>query len=122
MNRYTIIIITIAFFCINSCGVKNAPLTSTLHTEGLHHKWKIAEMAGDEPAANIYIDLRDVYRSGATAGCQYFSFTPKFGHHNRIKIDNISGHLATCADVSVDNKLLNDLKQVATFSIADDKL
>ncbi|MCH5600773.1 META domain-containing protein [Niabella ginsengisoli] len=107
----------------SSCGHKNAPLTSSMHTEGLHHKWKIVSMKNAEDnLPDVYIDLRDVYHSGATAGCQYFSFTPKFGHNSRIKIDNISTHLAACSDGSLDNILLSNLKDVATFSLVNSDL
>jgi len=93
-----------------------------MQTEGLHHKWKVSKVADSLPTNSIYIDLRDVYHSGATAGCRYFSFTPKFGHHNRIEIANIAAHLSGCTDERTDQVLRSNLGEVYSFSLSDDQL
>ncbi|WP_346236645.1 META domain-containing protein [Niabella insulamsoli] len=122
MKSYRITIAIVAFLCMHACGYKNAPLTSTMHTEGLHHKWKVTLADGITDVDALYIDLRSVYKSGAAGKCHYFSFTPKFGHHSSIKIDNITTHLASCTDKAADDHLLAGLKKVYTFSLAADQL
>ncbi|GAB3425981.1 hypothetical protein GCM10027516_29320 [Niabella aquatica] len=93
-----------------------------MHTEGLHHKWEITKMKDREQGLTAYIDLRDVYRAGASAGCRYFSFTPKFGHGNRIKVDNISVHLSRCIDNNTDHLFQHHLEKIYSFAVSGDRL
>jgi heat shock protein HslJ len=93
-----------------------------MQTEGLHHKWKVSGANDMEVNGNIYIDLRDVHHSGATAGCRYFSFTPKFGHYNRMQIANMAAHLLSCTDDRQDQALQLNLESVYSFSLAGGQL
>lgn len=119
---YRSVYITVAAFLLVACSRKTAPLVSTMQTEGLHHKWKVNRADGMPTTAGIYIDLRNVYRSGATAGCRYFSFTPKFGHNNRVQVANIAGHLSPCTDDQADNLLKSNLEAVYSFALAGSQL
>ena len=122
MNRYRLLYIMIAGLSFAACSRKSAPPVSSMQTEALHHKWKVNKAEGMAVAGDIYIDLRDVRRSGTTAGCRYFSFTPKFGHHNRIQIANIAMHLLPCTDDRPDRALRLNLESVYSFSVTDKQL
>lgn len=104
------------------CSSKTAPLESMMHTEGLHHKWTLLKISDTTAAAGSYIDLRDVYRSGAWAGCRYFSFTPKFGRNNRMQIANIAAHLSDCPHEGADPYLRSALESVYSFSVTHNQL
>lgn len=118
--RYTIkiicgLLLSILFF---ACSRKTAPPVSTMHTEGLHHKWKILQMDGVQgPVADAYIDLRSIYKSGAFAGCEYFLFTPHYGHHYKMRIKNIATSFAPCPANEQGNILLKNLQAVTAFAI-----
>ena len=101
-RSYRLFYIILVALLVIACSRKGAPPVSSMQTEGLHHKWKVIKAEGITGAGNIYIDLRDVHRSGATGGCRYFSFTPKFGHHNRMQMANINAHLLSCTDDPAD--------------------
>ncbi|MCH5714886.1 META domain-containing protein [Niabella hibiscisoli] len=122
MNRLYCMPFIIAVFIFAGCSRKSAPLASSMQTEGLHHKWKVSKVADGLLTNNIYIDLRDVYHSGASAGCRYFSFTPKFGHNNRMEIANVSAHLSGCADERTDQVLRSSLGEVYSFSLVNNQL
>ncbi|WP_018626403.1 META domain-containing protein [Niabella aurantiaca] len=72
---------------IAACSRNTAPLVSTLHTEALHHKWEILEMSGQYPEKKMFLDLRDVARSGFISGSDTLVLTPRFGHHQRMELD-----------------------------------
>lgn len=123
MTRYgSLLYIIVAGLLVAACSRKGAPPVSTMQTEELHHKWRVKTAKGMESINDFYIDLRDVRRSGATAGCRYFSFTPKFGHHNRMQLANISSHLLSCTDDRPDQALKLNLESVYSFSVADKQL
>ncbi|WP_162817946.1 META domain-containing protein [Niabella yanshanensis] len=120
MNRsYRLLYIILVGLSIVACSRKGAPLVSSMQTEGLHHKWKVKSADGMPAGGDVYIDLRDIRHSGATAGCRYFSFTPKFGHNNRMQIANISTHLLSCTDNLADQTLKLSLESVYSFSVTD---
>lgn len=74
-----------------SCSRHTHPLTSSMQTEGLHHKWKITALSGyDQPLSGAGLDLRDVYHAFGTAGCDTLRFTPRFGHQNRMAVDGLA--------------------------------
>lgn len=118
-TRLIIILVSIVIF---SCNRNTAPPVSTMHTEGLHHKWKITKMKDGEAEKAAYIDMRDVYRSGASAGCRYFAFTPKFGYRNRMQADNLLVHFPSCTGNNTDELLLHHLKEIYSFSLSDNRL
>jgi heat shock protein HslJ len=123
MNRfYGILYILVAGSLIAACSRKGAPPVSTMQTEGVHHKWKVKSADGMAIGGDTYIDLRDIRHSGATAGCRYFSFTPKFGHNSRMQIANISTHLLSCPDDLADQTLKLNLESVYSFSVTDKQL
>ncbi len=123
MNRfYWILYILVAGSLVAACSRKGAPPVSSMHTEGIHHKWKVNNVNGRQAAGAVYIDLRDVRRSGATAGCRYFSFTPKFGHNSRMQMANISTHLLPCTDDWPDQTLKLNLESVYSFSVTGNQL
>jgi heat shock protein HslJ len=119
---WRLIYVTVTVLLFVACSRKTAPLVSSMHTEGLHHKWKIIQAEGIQDAGSIYIDLRDVHHSGATAGCGYFSFTPKFGHYNRMQVANITSHLLSCTNDERDELLKVKLESVCSFFLAGNQL
>ncbi len=123
MNRlYWLLYMMIAGSLVGACSRKGAPPVSTMQTERVHHKWKVKSADGMTIGGDTYIDLRDIRHSGATAGCRYFSFTPKFGHNNRMQVANISTHLLSCPDDLADQALKLNLESVYSFSVTDKQL
>lgn len=123
MNRsYRLLYIILVGLSIVACSRKGAPLVSSMQTEGLHHKWKVKRADGMPGGGDTYIDLRDLRNSVATAGCRYFSFTPKFGHNSRMQIANISTHLLSCTDDLADQAFKLNLESVYSFSVTDRQL
>ena len=118
----TRLIIILAGIAVSSCSRNAAPPASTMHTEGLHHKWTITKIKDGQAVMAAYIDMRDVYRSGASAGCRYFAFTPKFGYRNRMQADNLSAHFPSCTGNNTDELLLQHLKKVYSFSLSGNRL
>lgn len=108
-----------------SCNRKVAPLQSLLQTEGMHHKWKVTEMAGEGTAQlpYIFIDLRDVEKSGGSAGCDSLTFTPKYWYNNRIDLMHIAVGQSQCkGGTLVDKAFADNLNKVYYFKLAEDKL
>lgn len=109
-------------FC--ACSQKiTRPLTSTLHTEGLHHLWQVTKMANEHSQFYAFIDLRNVARSGASAGCDSLSFTPKYGYNNRIDLMHVHVEQSRCKGTTLLDKTFADhLKNIFTYRLAGDKV
>lgn len=104
-----------------SCSTTKPPPASSLHTEGLHHKWMLVNTE-NTTQDSAYIDMRSVYKSGIFTGCRYFSFTPKFGRNNRILIANISENLSGCLVADSSSLFKQQLKSVYSYELLNNKL
>lgn len=110
---------------LTACSNKvTAPLVSTMHTEPMHHKWRITEVKGSsESIPYIYIDLRNILNSHASAGCDSIVFTPKYSYNNRIDFSNTSVAMRKCkGNTQIDNLFLSNLKEVYFFSVSANQL
>ncbi|MBZ4192367.1 META domain-containing protein [Niabella beijingensis] len=108
-----------------ACNRSAAPLTSTLHTEGLHHKWTITALNGYGGAlTNASFDLRNVHRSYAAAGCDTIKLTPRFGHNSRISLDDLGFYADTrnCGDAALRTALKDNLGKAYRFRLEDGRL
>lgn len=112
-------------FTLASCSNKvTAPLTNVLNTEPLHHKWKVTEMRGAaEALPHVYLDMRDILKTHASAGCDSVVFTPKYSYNNRVDFTHINVPLRTCkGNTLLDQQLLKNLADVYYFSAGVNRL
>lgn len=115
-----IVFISILVSCSNKI---TAPFTNVMNTEQLHHKWKIIEMRGTSSALPaVYIDMRDVLKTHASAGCNTIVFTPKYSYNNRVDFTHIYIPVPTCTQNILDSQLLANLHNVHYFSVDNNQL
>lgn len=115
----------LAMALIAGCNRNTAPLVSSMQTEGLHHKWKITMLDGySQPLSQTGLDLRNVYRSFAVAGCDTLAFTPRFGHHNRMALDGLIFYpnMRNCRNDALSNALKENLAAACRFSLTGGQL
>ena len=123
MNKYSYCVIFLIIFAV-SCNRKVAPLTSSLQTEGMHHKWKVTTMQGvSEPLPYIFIDLRDINNTKGFAGCDSLTFTPKYWYNHRVDFMHVSPSYAACKGSTMTDKIFaENLSQVYYYKLNADKL
>lgn len=108
-----------------SCSSKiTKPLESTIQTEGLHHKWKVGQMQGVQAVqGDVYIDLRDIHNTTASAGCEILSFTPKYSHNNRVEMMHMGVKALQCKGATTEDRALaENLKSAHYFNLQGDRL
>lgn len=107
-----------------SCSSKIAPLTNHFNTEPVHHKWSVTEMDGvAEPLPPVYLDMRNIYVTHGSAGCDSVVFTPKYENNNRMNFSNISVPLTACKGTTLtDQRFLQNLREVHYFSVGVNQL
>lgn len=116
-------IFLIVIFCGSffGCTRKGAPLTSTMHTEAMHHKWRVTSLKEYEsPIENLYLDLRDVYKAGAYAGCDTLHLTPRFGYNDRVAFSDVKyqpSDTANCGNLPVKPVMQALLEKVWRFKV-----
>lgn len=114
-----IVLISLLASCSNKI---TAPFTSVMNTEPLHHKWKVTEMRGTSSLYNVYIDLRDILKTYASAGCDSIVFTPKYNYNNRVDFMHINIPLPNCTQNMLDSQLILNLHNVHYFSVGINQL
>ncbi|MCF3108632.1 META domain-containing protein [Niabella sp. CC-SYL272] len=120
MKIYLIYPVLLCAAILTACNRKTPPLVSTLKTEELHHKWRITELDGyAQPLPQTGLDLRNVYRSFAVAGCDTLAFTPRFGHHNRIALDELMVYSGSrnCRNDALSKVLKENLAAAYRFNL-----
>ena len=122
MKQFLAVFILVAIF-ITSCSNKiTVPLTNTMNTEQMHHKWRVSQMHGaGDPLPDIYLDLRDILKTHAFNGCDSIVFTPKYFYNNRVDFSNISVVHRKCNGVP-NNLFLKNLESVYYFSAGVNQL
>lgn len=109
----------------NACNHKiAAPPANVLNSEALHHIWKVVEMHGAvQPLGSVFLDLRDVMHTHASAGCDSVIFTPKYGYNNRVDFTSVQVAVLMCKGRTLlDQQLLTNLNAVYYFSVASNHL
>ncbi|SDD48697.1 META domain-containing protein [Niabella drilacis] len=112
---------------VAACSRNMAPLVSSMHTEGLHHKWKITALKGyDQPLSQAGLDLRNVSHSFAIAGCDTLNFTPRFGDDNRIALDDLVSYPVAagspCPNDALNAVLKDNLAAASHFELDGEQL
>lgn len=70
-----------------------------------------------------YIDLRDIYHSTASSGCDSIVFVPKYWYNQKMQMDNISLIKESCIENTLANTvLINNLAGVSRFALNEDRL
>lgn len=112
-------ILMLLILLLAGCGRDTAPLRSSMHTEGLHHKWKITEMDRLPAGDSAFIDLRDPARSWVKQDCQCYYFVPKYGRGEKMQLSHLTAKAGNCP---AETSLSPLLAAVSRFSLAQEEL
>ncbi|GAB3011805.1 hypothetical protein GCM10027051_13020 [Niabella terrae] len=90
-----------------------------MHTEALHHKWKIIEIDQKPAGDSAFIDLRDPAHSWVKRDCQGYYFVPKYGRGGRMQLSHLTTVAGNCLSV---NSLYPLLAGISRFSLSQEEL
>ena len=123
MKKYIFYLLMIlgGSFLLSSC----AQTKTVVSKEQVQNKWMILTIVGvpnEKISADAYIDLSDIAKSGAKAGCNQLFFSYQLLEKNKIKFSDVGSTRMACPDMVAEDQLVKLFPYIDNVEIRNNML